>query len=319
MGGDEGVGVTASNTLISGRIVASAELGGGGDDVSVLVGIVDVVPDLVFVVVVDVGDPWGSVQGSNSEVHPSSDEMLPVAVPFGEHFLNDHGPEGAILTDSGEETLAVGSHWHAVVNDLGEGDTQAVHVHGVDTCLFEAVRDHNVVDSLWVLSESAHGGHDPAVANVALSDVANTDTCSPEVVRGETWFTDSLPLDVQGGETASLTEVLPVDGVLDGEVEVLELLCSLSLDGVVVIGGVPVSLHGDGASSGSGFLGKFFVEWSLCHGLCMVAAGWDDGGWNSVIWVVLTLPGVVGGLSHRGLLGSILSKLPWGGERSVDI
>lgn len=108
--------------------------------------------------------------------------MLPVAVPFGKHFLNDHGPEGTILTDSSEKTLALGCHWHAVVNDLGEGDTQVVHVHGVDTSLFFVVRDHDVLNSFWVLSESAHGGHDPAVANVALSDVTNTDAVfSPEV------------------------------------------------------------------------------------------------------------------------------------------
>jgi hypothetical protein len=58
MRGDESVGVTASDTGISGRIVTSAELGSGSDDVSVLVSIGDVVPDLIMVVVVDMGDPW---------------------------------------------------------------------------------------------------------------------------------------------------------------------------------------------------------------------------------------------------------------------
>jgi hypothetical protein len=58
MRGDESVGVTASDTSISGRIVTSAELGSGSDDVSVLVSIGDVVPDLIMVVAVDMGDPW---------------------------------------------------------------------------------------------------------------------------------------------------------------------------------------------------------------------------------------------------------------------
>ena len=58
MSRDESVGVTAGDSSIGGRVVASTELGSSRDDVCVGISLHDVVPDLVMVVVVDVGDPW---------------------------------------------------------------------------------------------------------------------------------------------------------------------------------------------------------------------------------------------------------------------
>lgn len=92
MSRDDGVGVAAGNTLVGGIAIRTTEVRCGCDDVSVSISSKNEVPDLICVLV-HVGDPWRSIEGSDRKVHPSSDEMLPVAVPLGEHFLDDHGPD----------------------------------------------------------------------------------------------------------------------------------------------------------------------------------------------------------------------------------
>ena len=96
---------------------------------------------------------WRTVHGRDSGVHPATNGVLVVSVSLGEGFLSDSSPNGAILAESSENRGAASLERKPIIDNLGERNTESVHLDGVDTVVGELVGDEEVIDSTWDFSD----------------------------------------------------------------------------------------------------------------------------------------------------------------------
>jgi len=66
-------------------------------------------------------------------------------------------------------------HREVVIDILCVGDSQSVHLNGIDTRLRDVIIDDYVVDSMWNFSKGTDCRKDPAIANYTLINVFYTD------------------------------------------------------------------------------------------------------------------------------------------------
>jgi len=198
---NNGVCMTAGYSILCRFFVWSAEICCSSDDVVVCVSFSNEIPNLLMIVIMMPPLSWWSIQSCDRSVHPSTLEMFVITIPFGKHLFSNRSPDRAISTSASVFILiSVSAHWHPVVNDLGEWDSQRVHVHCIDTCWFNIVGYHDLIYSFWVLSKSTDRCHEPAITNLTLPDIFDWywvySIITPELFCRECRITDSLPSDV---------------------------------------------------------------------------------------------------------------------------
>ena len=159
-----------------------------------------------------------SSKSSDTVGRISTLEMVIVTMELGEGLLKDGTPDRAILSNSGEGgvlvVLVIGK---PIINDDCVRDSQIVHVDGIDTFLVDCIFiEEHAFNSVFELSESSNTGHKPAVANITLFDVVDTDTILTEerIISGRELIFGSLPdnplLDISGDFTFVLSLVCPI-------------------------------------------------------------------------------------------------------------
>lgn len=110
--------------------ISPAKLRSSSNDVMIHVSSSDELPDLIHVqryslsiLLMELHVPWRSVHGCYSEIHPTANSMLVVAIPLGEEFLDEGCPERTIKANLIKDGASSGQ-WHVIINDLSERNSK---------------------------------------------------------------------------------------------------------------------------------------------------------------------------------------------------
>ena len=145
---------------------------------------------------------------------------------------------------------------------------------------------------------------DPAVANCTLVYVLNSDgictVVSEELLVCEEWmFTYSLPLNTCVSVSTLFEKLRPEESIVNREIDVLKLLGPIN-DGLIVVCGVPVSLHSNSAMSSYVVILSIFLVERNCLSLSKV---------TSTLHVIADLGKVIFAWALRPSLFSCLGHL----------
>ena len=168
----------------------------------------------------------------------SGHDVLVVAVVLGEGLLQNGHPESLVGPDMSEEgivAVAPRLHRQPVVDYDGVLDAQRPDIDAVDAVRAEAVGrvEEDLLQAVWNLSDCGSARQEPAVADVALAHVIGFDPIVAEqTVRGED-VVDALPGDEIRPLADILLHIVPEEGFISCEVQVLVRLRAL-VDGIEV-------------------------------------------------------------------------------------
>jgi hypothetical protein len=79
--------------------------------------------------------------------------MLPISMELSKCFLQDGHPDGHVLAQTSEDSVSI-VKWKIIIDDLGERNTNLVHLEGVDSICADIIVDENFINSSFAFSKS---------------------------------------------------------------------------------------------------------------------------------------------------------------------
>jgi hypothetical protein len=97
-----------------------------------------------------------TIQSSDSVSHPSADDVFVVTMQFGKCFFEKRHPKRVVIANISKDRLAI-LHWNKIINNLGEGDTDSIHVNCINSVLIDFIlrADKKIFNSSCFFSKSA--------------------------------------------------------------------------------------------------------------------------------------------------------------------